>query len=405
MNILALNCGSSSVKYALVRLDPAGGDRGASSLARGLIDEIGSERSRLRHSSGPVSIDERADTRDHEAAVRLVLRTLVDPGRGALADLSAIEVVGHRVVHGGAQFRNAALVDDAVLGAIRRCGVLAPLHNPHNMRGVEIATALLPHALQIVVFDTAFHADMPAEAATYALPLDLCERLGIRRYGFHGISHSFVAESAADELGRPLDEIRLVTCHLGNGASVAAVKGGRAVDTSMGMTPLEGLVMGTRCGDLDPAIVLHLIERGGLSTERAYALLNEESGLLGLSGRSSDMRELLQAAEAGDGAATLAVSLFCYRVRKYVGAYAAAMGGVDAVVFTGGIGENEPTVRRLVCEGLGFLGVGVDDGANQAGRRRIGTGPVDVLVVATDEELAIALEAGRVAADVGSGPA
>jgi len=405
MNVLALNCGSSSVKYALVRLDSGTGGRDEPALARGLIDEIGSERSRLRHSSGSVSIDERADARDHEAAVRLILGTLVDPGRGALADLSAIELVGHRVVHGGAEFRDAALVDEEVLGAIRRCGALAPLHNPHNMRGIEIATSLLPHALQVAVFDTAFHAEMPAEAATYALPLDLCERLGIRRYGFHGISHSFVAESAADELGRPLDGLRLVTCHLGNGASVAAVKGGRAVDTSMGMTPLEGLVMGTRCGDLDPAIVLHLIEHGGLSTERAYALLNEESGLLGLSGRSSDMRELLQAAEAGDRPARLAVSLFCYRVRKYVGAYAAAMGGVDALVFTGGIGENEPTVRRLVCEGLGFLGVAVDDGANRAGRRRIGTGPVDVLVVATDEELAIALEAGRVAADVGSGPA
>jgi len=390
MNILALNCGSSSVKFKLIRFDVDGCPR---ELASGLVEEVGSGASLFRY----VGIDgepsvERVRALDHEAAVRLVLDALTAPRRGPLEGLSEIAAVGHRVVHGGAEFRKAVLVDDAVREAIGRCSALAPLHNPHNLRGIELARALLPGVPQVAVFDTAFHQSMPPEASTYALPEETRSELGIRRYGFHGISHAYVARRAAEELGRPPGALRIVTCHLGNGASVAAVKGGRSVDTSMGMTPLEGLVMGTRCGDLDPAVVLLMVTDGHLTPDDVDRLLNERSGLLGLSGASNDMREVIERS-ADDSRAELALEVFCYRVRKYIGAYTAALGGIDALVFTGGIGENEPEVRARACRGLDFLGVLLDDGANERGAVRIGAGSVAVLVLGTDEELAIAMEA------------
>ncbi|MBD3347886.1 MAG: acetate/propionate family kinase [Candidatus Eisenbacteria bacterium] len=412
MNILSLNCGSSSVKFKLVSLeaDPhgrhgpprrgeegrsgAGGAPSARVLSRGLVEEIGTERSAFRYVGAEgARRDESLRVADHAAAVRLVLEALTDSDTGVLGDASDVDAVGHRVVHGGSEFSAPALVDDDVLAAIRRSSDLAPLHNPHNLRGIEIARDLLPRVPQAAVFDTAFHHDMPAEARTYALPSELRRDAGIRRFGFHGISHAFVARAAADIIGRPLEELRVVTCHLGNGASVAAVRGGRSVDTSMGMTPLEGLVMGTRCGDLDPAAVIRMVGDLGMSPDEASDVLRERSGLLGLSGLSSDMRALLGAVEEGNEDAELAVRVFCYRVRKYLGAYAAAMEGLDAVVFTGGIGENEPGVRARVCVGLQFLGIKLDEAANEAGAERIGTGSVDVLVIPTDEELAIALEA------------
>jgi len=317
---------------------------------------------------------------------------LTDPGHGVIRGLSEIAAVGHRVVHGADAFRESVLIGRSVVQAIRECIPFAPLHNPHNLRGIEVATELLPEVPQVAVFDTAFHCRMPAEAREYALPADVRRRLGIKRYGFHGISHAYVSKEAAHALGRGLDGLRLVTCHLGNGASVAAVDRGVSVDTSMGMTPLEGLVMGTRSGDLDPSIVLHLQEEGGYSTGDVRRMLNEESGLLGLSGISSDMRAVIESAEAGDEDAALAFRIFCRRVRKYVGAYAAVMGGLDAVVFTGGIGENEPTVREGICRGLEFLGIELSTPSNLRGDGAVHSGRVAVLVVHTDEEVAIARE-------------
>ncbi len=400
MKVLALNCGSSSVKFKLVEMDRE------ATLASGLVEEIGSPRATVRYSGGggpdaggsSASADFAATRSigDHETAIREVLRLLADPERGRIRDLSEIAAVGHRVVHGADAFRESVLIDGNVVEAIRECIPFAPLHNPHNLRGIEVAAELLPGVPQVAAFDTAFHCRMPAEAREYALPSDVRRRLGIKRYGFHGISHAYVSEEAARMLGRGLDELRLVTCHLGNGASVAAVDRGVSVDTSMGMTPLEGLVMGTRSGDLDPSIVLHLQEAGGYSTEDVRRMLNEESGLLGLSGSSSDMRSIIESAEAGDPDATLAFRVFCRRARKYVGAYTAVMGGLDAVVFTGGIGENEPSVRDGICLGLEFMGVELSASSNLRGAGAVHSGRVAVLVIHTDEETAIAREAGRV---------
>ncbi len=393
VNVLALNCGSSSVKFKLV---DAVRER---TLAAGLVEEIGSPRSTVHFSRGdgtPVSEPRAVD--DHEMAIREILRLLADPLRGPVRDLSEIAAVGHRVVHGGDAFRESVLVDGRVVEAIRDCIRFAPLHNPHNLRGIEVAAELLPGVPQVAVFDTAFHCRMPAEAREYALPVEVRRRLGIRRYGFHGISHAYVSQEAARALGRPLGELRLVTCHLGNGASVAAVERGTSVDTSMGMTPLEGLVMGTRSGDLDPSIVLHLQEEGGMSVAEVRRMLNEESGLLGLSGKSSDMRTVIDAAEDGDAESALALGVFCRRARKYIGAYAAVMGGLDAVVFTGGIGENEPSVRAGICDGLEFLGIHHSASSGGAEGSNAAPGRVPVLVIHTDEEVAIAREARGIVA-------
>ncbi len=394
MKVLVLNCGSSSVKFQLI--DPSR----KKPHAAGLVERVGARNALLTYrSSGKSEIKEVLEVPNHEAAIRVALSTLLHPEYGAIGDRSEIEAVGHRVVHAGEAFQDSVLIDADVIESIRECTRFAPLHNPHNLRGIEVAIELLTDVPQVAVFDTAFHQQMPPEAYTYAIPMAAYRKLGIRRYGFHGTSHRFVAAAAARALDRPIEKLKLVTCHLGNGASVAAVKGGVSVETSMGFTPLEGLVMGTRSGDVDPAIVTYLMEREGLSIDDVNTFLNKESGLLGVSSVSNDMRELEREAEDGNEDAELAIDVFCHRIRKYVGAYAAVMGGLDAIVFTGGIGEKSPVVRERVCRGLGFLGVKLSAQKNRRGSASIGTGKTDVLVIHTNEELAIAQDTRRVVAD------
>jgi acetate kinase len=393
MKVLVLNCGSSSVKFQLI--DPSR----KKPLGEGLVERVGSRNALLTFQShGKSQIKEVLEVQNHDAAIRLALSALLHPEYGAIADASEIAAVGHRVVHAGEEFQDSVLIDEDVVETIRQCVRFAPLHNPHNLRGIEVARELLPDAPQVAVFDTAFHQRMPPEAYTYAIPLSAYRKLGIRRYGFHGTSHRYVASAAAEKLDRPLEELRLVTCHLGNGASVAAISGGVSVETSMGFTPLEGLVMGTRSGDLDPAIVIYLMEREGLGLEEVNTILNKKSGLLGLSGVSNDMRELIREADEGNEDARLAVDVFCHRVTKYVGAYAAIMGGLDALVFTGGIGENSARVRERVCAELAFLGIELSRPKNARNAVSIGTGPTPVLVIHTNEELAIALDTRRILA-------
>jgi acetate kinase len=383
--VLVLNTGSSSIKYQLFEMD----DRTV--LASGLLERIGEDTSRLTHRAGgaePLVADGRIA--DHRDGFDHIFRAFGSAG-GLAGGLAGI---GHRVVHGGERFSAPARIDDEVIAAIREQVPLAPLHNPSNLLGIEISRAAFPATPQVAVFDTAFHRTMPPRAYRYALPRDLADRLHIRRYGFHGTSHAHVARKAAAHLGRPLAEVNLVTMHLGNGASVAAVAGGRCIDTSMGLTPLEGLVMGTRSGDLDPAVVVFLHREAHLSVDEIDTLLNRDSGMKGLTG-VNDMRQVERRAAAGDQLAQEALDLYCYRIRKYVGAYAAALGRLDALVFTAGVGENSVVVRAGVCRGLERFGVRIDDTRNRlrsTGSRTVSTddGTVAVLVVPTDEELEIA---------------
>jgi len=399
MTVLVLNCGSSSVKFQLIDPDEA------EPRGKGLVERVGTRDAILTYQSrGKERVRKLLPAETHDAAIRLALEQLLHPRHGAIDDQSEIDAVGHRVVHGGEKFKESVLIDDRVTDGIRACIRFAPLHNPHNLKGITVAFELLPGVPQVAVFDTAFHQTIPTEAYTYALPISLCQRLGIRRYGFHGTSHKYVATVAARELGRPLEELRIVTCHLGNGASIAAVKHGVSVETSMGFTPLEGLVMGTRCGDIDPAIVLHLMERESYDTRQMDDLLNKRSGLLGLSNVSNDMRAVLERADEGDRHAALAVDVFCHRGKKYIGAYAAVMGGLDALVFTGGIGENSVPVRAGMCSGLEFLGVEVSPDLNGKSETRIGVGETPVLVIHTNEELAIARDTKRVLAEIETAP-
>jgi acetate kinase len=371
-SVFVLNTGSSSVKFRVV--DP----RSGAVSAEGIVDRIGEAGS---------------DTADHRAAIDRILAGL---------DRSSIDAVGHRIVHGGTRFVQATPIDDAVEAGIEQLAPLAPLHNPPGLLGIRAARAALPGVPQVAVFDTAFHAQLPEAARTYAIDAALADEYGIRRYGFHGTSYRIVSERAAEFLGRPLEQLRLIVLHLGNGASAAAIAAGRSIDTSMGMTPLEGLVMGTRSGDLDPAVLLYLQRNAGMTVDQLDDLLNRRSGLLGLSGRS-DMREVIAAAEGGDPAAGLAFEVYLHRLRHYLGAYLAILGGVDALVFTAGVGENSPQVRAAALEGLGALGLQVDAAANARpgpGARRISPAgaQIDVLVIPTDEELQIARETASVLA-------
>jgi acetate kinase len=402
MKVLVLNCGSSSVKYQLIDTD----ERKA--LAVGDVSRIGMTEAVLshrRHDGDEVKLT--GEILDHQVAIEYVLSILLSKNHGVLRDRGEIDAVGHRVVHGGERFTGSVLITPEVLEMIRECVELAPLHNPHNLRGINACLRLLPGTPQVAVFDTAFHSQMPAHAYIYGIPYVLYKRYGIRRYGFHGTSHLYVSRRAAELLGRPVKSLKMVTCHLGNGCSMAAVKEGVSVDTSMGFTPLEGLLMGTRCGDLDPAVILHIMGREEIGLSEANTLLNKHSGLLGISGVSSDMRDIETEAEAGNYRAQLALDVFCYRVRKYIGAYAAAMGGLDAIVFTAGIGENSPIVRRKSCEGLEFLGVRLDEEKNRVMvRRREGiiSAPdsrVAVLVIPTNEELVIALDTAEIVSKAG----
>ncbi len=395
MRVLVLNSGSSSIKYQVVDTE-----RRAAEVV-GLVERIGSGGAVLtqdRASDGRRT-RESAPVLDHRDAIRWILDRLVAPGEGVLGSAEDLDAVGHRVVHGGERFTEAVLVDDAVLEAIRESIVLAPLHNPHNLSGIVAARERLPGVPHVAVFDTAFHATLAPTAYHYALPYVLYRRYRIRRYGFHGTSHAHVADHVGALVPRKEGEapLRLVSLHLGNGASACAILGGRSVDTSMGFTPLEGLVMGTRSGDVDPAVVLHVMAREEITVSDATALLNKHSGLQGLSGLSSDMRDLLEEEAGGSERARLALDVYCYRIRKYIGAYAAALGGLDVVAFTGGVGQNSPEIRARSLQGLEFLDVDVDAGRNapltggvegtfQAGR-------VVLAVVRTGEELRIALEA------------
>ena len=393
MFVLVINSGSSSVKYRLY--DIASGSAVTHGVAA-RIGEVGSYLEIQGTDSGTRRTQQVVAT--HAQALELILAALVRPAPGApLASLAEIGAVGHRAVHGGDAFVESVQITDDVIVEMERCVPLAPLHNPPNLMGMREARRLLPGVPQVAVFDTAFHQSMPPEAYTYALPGRWRREHHLRRYGFHGTSYRYVCGRAGAMLARPLSELRMVVCHLGNGCSMVAVKHGRAVDTSMGFTPMEGLVMGTRSGDVDPGIVLHLTRGLQMTAAEVDHLLNQESGLLGLSEVSNDMRVITERAEAGDEGCRLALDVFTYRARKYVGAYAAAMGGIDTLVFTGGIGENSATVRHMVCTRLAFLGIALDDTANRSacGVEADISGPgasVRVLVVPTDEERMIAMD-------------
>ncbi|MBC8085537.1 MAG: acetate kinase [Hymenobacter sp.] len=391
MNIFVINSGSSSLKYQLFRWPQE------QPLARGLVERIGLPDSQLTHTATPAGGPEQTIRRtlpipDHRTGLEEAMRLLTDAEIGVIRDPAEVRVMGHRAVHGGEEFRQPTLVTEAVKAKIRELFPLAPLHNPANLLGIEVAEQLFPAARQVAVFDTAFHQTLPEKAYRYALPQALYPARGIRAYGFHGTSHKYVTGQAAQYLGQP--DARLISVHLGNGCSMAAVRGGKSLDTSMGFGPLSGLVMGTRSGDIDPSVVFHLISELKYSPEQVSTLLNQQSGMLGLTGRS-DMRDITAALEAGDANARLAYDLYAYRIRKYIGAYAAVLNGLDALIFTAGVGENDALVRQLVCQDMDFLGIRLDQEKNAQrakGLREIS--PVDahvkVLIVPTNEELEIA---------------
>lgn len=389
MNVLVINCGSSSLKYQLINMNDE------SVLAKGLVERIGIEGSVLKHEkTGQDKVVIEEVLKNHKDAINLVLKALVDPKHGAVKSLDEVEAVGHRVVHGGEKFANSVLITEEVINAMKECIELAPLHNPPNIIGIEACQELLPNVPMVGVFDTAFHQTMPAESYIYPLPYELYEEMGIRRYGFHGTSHKYVSERVAALMGRSLEGTKIVTCHLGNGASLTAIKDGKSFDTSMGMTPLEGLVMGTRCGDIDPAIVTFLMNKKNMTAEQVDNLMNKKSGVLGISGVSSDFRDIEGAAKQGNERAQLALDKFDYTVRKYIGSYAAAMGGLDALVFTAGLGENSASNRASICEGLEFLGITVDESKNGIRGKEVEISKegskVKVFVIPTNEELMIA---------------
>lgn len=392
MNILVINCGSSSLKFQLINSESE------EVIAKGLCERIGIEGSCLVYTpQGGEKQKTESPMADHTAAIKMVLDALTDEKTGVVKDLAEIGAVGHRIVHGGENFSQATIIDDEVIKAIEDCNDLAPLHNPANLIGIQACRALMPNIPMVCVFDTAFHQTMPEKAYLYGIPYEYYEKYKIRRYGFHGTSHSYVSKRAAQVLGAKYEDLKLIVCHLGNGASVSAVKNGECVDTSMGLTPLEGLIMGTRSGDLDPAIIEFLCHKENKSVDAVLNILNKKSGVLGMSKNlSSDFRDLEDAYLAGDENAVRTMDAFCYRVAKYIGAYTAAMNGVDAICFTAGLGENSPFVRDKVCEYLGYLGVELDEEQNhKRGEDLIITTPrsrTKVLAIPTNEELAIARE-------------
>ncbi|MHB9035127.1 MAG: acetate/propionate family kinase [Armatimonadota bacterium] len=406
MKILVLNSGSSSLKYQLFDSETE------EVLAKGLAERIGvaGGGGMIKHeSAGNDKVEVKVDMAGHEEAMDHVFELLTSAENGAVKSVAEISAVGHRVVHGGEKFAQSVIVTDEIIAEIDRLSVLAPLHNPPNLKGIKACKRLMPGVPQVAVFDTAFHATMPDYAYTYALPYKYYTDYGVRRYGFHGTSHRYVARQAQKMLeaaGFDTTATRIITCHLGNGCSMAAIVGGKVIDTSMGMTPAEGLVMGTRSGDLDPAIILYLARELSAEPDEIDNLINKKSGLLGVTGISSDMRDVEEAAMGGNHRAELALAIFCYRIKKYVGAYAAAMGGLDALVFTGGIGENSPIVRGRVCENMEFLGVELDQekNLNLRGPADLGkpSGKARILLVPTNEERMIARETAQVVAGNGS---
>ena len=390
MNVLVINCGSSSLKYQLINSDTE------EVLAKGLCERIGIDGRLVYQKAGCDKEITEASMPTHKEAIQMVLDALTNEKTGAIASLKEVNAIGHRVVHGGEKFASSVVITDEVIQAVEECNDLAPLHNPANLIGIRACQELMPGVPMVAVFDTAFHQTMPDVAYTYGIPYEYYEKYKVRRYGFHGTSHSYVSKRTAEIVGKPYDQMKIIVCHLGNGASISAVNCGKSVDTSMGLTPLEGLVMGTRSGDLDPAIIDFVGKKEGLSLDEMNEVLNKKSGMLGISGVSSDGRDLEAAAETGNKRAQLALDVFDYRVIKYIGAYAAAMNGVDAIAFTAGIGENNIKMRKDVCSSLTYLGVKLDEEKNNVrGEERIisaDDSKVQVLLVPTNEELAIARE-------------
>lgn len=388
MKILVVNAGSSSLKYQLIDMS------NENVLAIGLCERIGIDGSVLTHKAGDVKKVIEKPMTTHKEAIAIVLDALCSKEYGAIGDLKEINAVGHRVVHGGEAFNSSVLIDDEVLQAIEDAAELAPLHNPANIMGIKACMELFGDVPNVAVFDTAFHQTMPEKAYLYAIPYEYYEKDKIRRYGFHGTSHGYIAKQAAAMMGKSVEDLKIVTCHLGNGSSIAAVNGGKSVDTSMGFTPLEGVIMGTRSGDLDPAIVGFLCEKKGLSASEVINILNKKSGLKGASQLSNDFRDLLEASEKGNKRAAVTIEMMVYRIIKYIGAYAAAMNGIDAIVFAGGIGENAIPARAKVLEGLSFLGVDFDAEANNCRGKAVKItkdgSKVSAFVIPTNEELVIA---------------
>lgn len=388
MKVLVINCGSSSLKYQLFDME------NEKVMAKGLVERIGISGSVLTHRPGEQKQVIETEIPDHKKAIALVLEAIVDSKYGVLKSMDEITAVGHRIVHGGEDYASSVLITDDVMKAVKKNIELAPLHNPPNIMGIEACRQLMPSVPQVGVFDTAFHQTMPPSAYLYGIPYEKYEKYKMRKYGFHGTSHQYVAGRAAAVLGRDLSELKIITCHLGNGSSITAVKGGQSLDTTMGFTPLEGLMMGTRSGDLDPTVVTFLMEKEGWSTAEANDFLNKKCGVLGLSGVSSDFRDLDNAAAEGNERAQLALDRFAYAVKKYIGAYAAVLNGVDAVVFTAGLGENSASMRASICEGLNYLGIEIDAQRNKIrGEEAVistDASTTKVIVIPTNEELMIA---------------
>lgn len=398
MKILVLNCGSSSIKYQFIETT------GEVVLAKGAVERIGMSSAVLTHSpKDKEQIRIVGEILDHTLAIEYVVAVLLSPNHGVIKNKNEIDAVGHRVVHGGEDFTGSVLITDRVMSVLKENIELAPLHNPPNIKGIQAVKAHLANVPQVGVFDTAFHAKMPTHAFLYGIPYELYRRYKIRRYGFHGTSHRFVSQKAAMMLGKPYEESKIITIHLGNGASIAAIDKGISIDTSMGFTPLEGLLMGTRCGDLDPSIITYVMGKEGLDVRDMNALLNKHSGLIGVSGESSDMRELEEAVKEGDRRAKNAFDLFNYRIKKYVGSYIAALGGLDALVFTGGIGENSVEVRKAVCSNMEYLGIELNleknKGSNGSADLSTDNSKVRVLRIPTNEELVIALDTEKIVSE------
>lgn len=390
MKILVINCGSSSLKYQLIDMNTE------IAIAKGLVERIGMEGSNLEQkmegSSEKYKVEK--DLKDHKEAISLVLETLCNEKFGIIKDLKEINAIGHRVVHGGEKYSNSVIVTDEVIKNIEECSKLAPLHNPANIIGIKACQELMGDTPMVVVFDTAFHQTMPEKAYMYGLPYEMYEKHAIRKYGFHGTSHFYVANECAKQMGKKIEDLKIITCHLGNGASVSAIDGGKSVDTSMGFTPLQGLMMGTRCGDIDPAVVTYLISELGMSANEVNEMMNKKSGFLGVSGKSSDSRDIEELEEKGDKRATLTLDMYYYRIKSYIGAYMAVMNGVDAIVFTAGIGENSSLTRAGACAGMENLGIKIDENKNNV-RGKIteisaDDSKVKVYLIPTNEELVIA---------------
>ena len=391
MKVLVINCGSSSLKFQLIDSESE------EVLAKGLCERIGIDGGMVTYQpKGRDKIIKNAEMPDHTEAVKLVIDALIDKENGVISSLDEIGAVGHRIVHGGESFSSATLINDEVINAIEECNDLAPLHNPANLIGIRSCQKIMPNVPMVAVFDTAFHQTMPKKAYLYGIPYEYYKKYKVRRYGFHGTSHEFVSKRAAEFLGKDINNFKVIVCHLGNGASISAVKNGKCVDTSMGLTPLEGLFMGTRSGDLDPAIIQFISNKENLNIDEILNILNKKSGVLGLSEVSSDFRDLGEAASSGNEQAKTTLEAYSYRVAKYIGSYVAAMNGVDAIVFTAGVGENNIEVRQMIGEYLGYLGTGVDPEKNNIRGEEAVISPdgakVSILVIPTNEELAIARE-------------